>query len=337
MSALRLGEHLMAQGLLSPDQLAIALQEQKSSLQSRQHTHKPAGKTLRLGEWLIRLGFINQQQLQQTLAHTLGHASIELKQVVADPQALALLPKQFAQRHCLFPVRLDDVCAELLVACADPDDIIATDQLHGLLASTSYTPLLRLSNRQEILAAIERCYGHELSIDGILHELEGGELDPASLNLPDQGYSHPIVRLVDALLADACLQGASDIHFEPEAQFLRLRLRIDGVLRQQRVLHLRYWPAVLVRLKLMAGMNIAESRAPQDGHFSLSVAGRSIDFRCAVQPAEWRKPGHPHPRPPARHCGHGRTGHDEHTAPDAHTHAGASGRPDTGMRPDRFR
>lgn len=284
MNAPRLGERLIAQGLLSADQLAIALHEQKSLQASHAPASRTTGKSLPLGEWLMRLGFIDQQQLQQTLAQTLGHASIELKQVVADPQALALVPKQFAQRHCLFPVRLESACKELVIACADPDDIIATDQLHSLLAASAHTAVLRLASRQEILAAIERCYGHELSIDGILHELEGGELDPASINLPDQGYSHPVVRLVDALLADACLQGASDIHFEPEAQFLRLRLRIDGVLRQQRVLHLRYWPALLVRLKLMAGMNIAENRAPQDGHFSLTVAGRSIDFRCALQP-----------------------------------------------------
>ena len=284
MSVPRLGERLIAQGLLSADQLAIALHEQKSLQASHAPASRSTGKSLRLGEWLMRLGFIDPQQLQQTLVQTLGHASIELKQLVADPQALALLPKQFAQRHCLFPVRLESTCRELVIACADPDDIIATDQLHGLLASSSHTAVLRLASRQEILAAIERCYGHELSIDGILHELEGGELDPASINLPDQGYSHPVVRLVDALLADACLQGASDIHFEPEAQFLRLRLRIDGVLRQQRVLHLRYWPALLVRLKLMAGMNIAENRAPQDGHFSLTIAGRSIDFRCALHP-----------------------------------------------------
>ena len=82
---------------------------------------------------------------------------------------------------------------------------------------------------------------------------------------------------------------ASDIHFEPEGQFLRIRYRIDGVLRQVRVLHGRYWSAMLVRLRLVAGMNIAESRAPQDGRVSLSIGGRNVDFRAAVQPPSTAK------------------------------------------------
>ena len=89
---------------------------------------------------------------------------------------------------------------------------------------------------------------------------------------------------MDVLLADATLRGASDIHFEPESNFLRIRYRVDGVLRQVRVLHLRYWSAMVVRLKVMAGMNIAETRAPQDGRISLSISGRQVDFRSAVQP-----------------------------------------------------
>lgn len=123
-----------------------------------------------------------------------------------------------------------------------------------------------------------------LAEDGILHELETGTIDIASLTQATEGYSHPVVRLMDSLLADATLKGASDVHFEPEAQFLRIRYRIDGVLRQVRALHLRYWSAMVVRLKVMAGMNIAETRAPQDGRISLSISGCEVDFRSAVQP-----------------------------------------------------
>ena len=123
-----------------------------------------------------------------------------------------------------------------------------------------------------------------MSIDGILQELETGTIDMASLIQEAEGYSHPVVRLIDSLLADATLRGASDIHFEPEPQFLRIRYRIDGVLRQVRSLHMRYWSAMVVRLKVMARMNIAETRAPQDGRISLSISGRPVDFRSAVQP-----------------------------------------------------
>lgn len=134
------------------------------------------------------------------------------------------------------------------------------------------------------MTAIEQFYGHELSIDGILHELELGAIDNAGLMQESEGYSHPVVRLMDSSLADATLRGASDIHFEPEPQFLRIRYRIDGVLRQVRALHTRYWSAMVVRLKVMAGMNIAETRAPQDGRISLTISGRQVDFRLAVQP-----------------------------------------------------
>ncbi len=93
-----------------------------------------------------------------------------------------------------------------------------------------------------------------------------------------------MVRLVEALLVDAVKRGASDIHFEPEQDFLRIRYRIDGVLRQIRSLHKTYWPAMAVRLKVMAEMNIAETRAPQDGRISLTLAGRQVDFRVSSLP-----------------------------------------------------
>lgn len=106
----------------------------------------------------------------------------------------------------------------------------------------------------------------------------------ASLTQESEGYSHPVIRLIDSLLADATLRGASDVHFEPEPQFLRIRYRIDGVLRQVRALHMRFWSAMVVRLKVMSHMNIAETRAPQDGRISPSISGRPVDFRAAVQP-----------------------------------------------------
>ncbi|HWK54235.1 MAG TPA: GspE/PulE family protein, partial [Hyphomicrobiales bacterium] len=120
--------------------------------------------------------------------------------------------------------------------------------------------------------------------DGILHEIETGEIDFESISLEDKGYSHPMVRLINALLADAVQRGASDVHFEPEEAFLRIRYRIDGVLRQVRSLHKSYWPAIVVRLKVISGMDIAESRISQDGRLSLSLVGRQIDFRVASQP-----------------------------------------------------
>ena len=110
------------------------------------------------------------------------------------------------------------------------------------------------------------------------------QIDYQSLATEFDEYSQPVVRLVDALLNDAVKRGASDIHFEPEHGFLRIRYRIDGVLRQIRSLHKNYWSAMVVRLKVISGMNIAETRAPQDGRISLSLSGRSVDFRVSAQP-----------------------------------------------------
>jgi general secretion pathway protein E/type IV pilus assembly protein PilB len=266
----RLGDLLLEQQLITQDQLRIALLEQKSM-----------GKPL--GEALLTLGFITEVALRSALALNLGEVAISLKGIVADPRALRLIPKPLAKRHTLFPVSFDADRNELLIASSDPGDIVAGDQVNALLGG-KVKAIWRLASSAEIHPAIEQFYGHELSIDGILHELETGKIDAASLAQNTGGYSHPVVRLMDALLADATLRGASDIHFEPEPHFLRIRYRIDGVLRQVRVLHLRYWSAMVVRLKVMAGMNIAETRAPQDGRISLSISGRQVDYRSAVQP-----------------------------------------------------
>jgi type II secretory ATPase GspE/PulE/Tfp pilus assembly ATPase PilB-like protein len=266
----RLGDRLIQMGLITQDQLRIALMEQKS-------TGKP------LGEVLLDLGFTSEEAMRGALADSLGETAISLKGMVANAPALALIPKAMAKRHSLFPVSLDKVSNVLVIACANPNDIVAVDQVSALLAGG---PLIqwRLATGAEILTAIEQYYGHELSIDGILHELETGTVDLIGLMQATEGYSHPVVRLIDSLLADATLRSASDIHFEPEPQFLRIRYRIDGVLRQVRALHMRYWSAMVVRLKVMAGMNIAETRAPQDGRISLTISGRPVDFRSSVQP-----------------------------------------------------
>lgn len=267
---LRLGDKLIQLGLITEDQLRIALMEQKSS-----------GKPL--GEALLALGFTTEEAMRGALADKLGERAISLKGIVADPQALALIPKPLAKRHLLFPVSLDTQANALIVAGANPNDIVAVDQIAGLLAGGPRIQW-RLATSAEILNAIEHFYGHELSIDGILQELESGTVEMASLLQEAEGYSHPVVRLMDSLLADGTFRGASDIHFEPEPQFLRIRYRIDGVLRQVRALHMRYWSAMVIRLKVLSGMNIAETRAAQDGRISLTISGRQVDFRAAVQP-----------------------------------------------------
>ena len=264
-----IGQILISQGILTEDQLRIALLEQ---LKSRQ----PVGKLL------VQLGFVSEATLRDALSEKLGLQSVDLAQIVVDPAAIRLVPRDFARRHNLYPVAVDRERRRLILAISDTNNIVALDQVRAQLRGELEVEV-RLAGESEIARAIEQFYGHELSIDGILHEIETGEIDYQSLQASGDEYSQPVVRLIAALLADAVERAASDIHFEPEQNFLRIRYRIDGVLRQIRSLHKTYWPAMAVRIKVMSKMNIAETRAPQDGRISLSLTGRQVDFRVASQ------------------------------------------------------
>ena len=265
-----LGAMLVAKGVISEDQLRLALQEQGN-------THQP------LGRLLVRLGFLSEATIRDVLAENLGQESVDLSAIIIDPVALALIPKEVARRYQLLPLSVDKAARQLTVVVSDPDNIIALDQLRALLKD-EYQLITQLASESDILRAIDQYYGFELSIDGILHEIEPGEMEYQTLQSGVNEFSQPVVRLIDALLTEAVQRGASDIHFEPESSFLRIRYRIDGVLRQMRSLHKSFWPAMVVRMKVMSGMNIAETRAPQDGRISLRLSGRPIDFRVASHP-----------------------------------------------------
>jgi type II secretory ATPase GspE/PulE/Tfp pilus assembly ATPase PilB-like protein len=264
-----IGQILIDQGILTEDQLRNALLEQTKS-------KAPVGRLL------VQLGFVSEATLRDALSEKLGLQSVDLGHIIVDPAALKMLPRDMARRYRMFPVALDRQAKRFIVALADTNNIVAVDQLRAHLKG-DFEIELRLAGDSEVERAIEHYYGHEFSIDGILREIETGEVDYATIAEGDE-YSQPVVRLISALLADAVERAASDIHFEPEQNFLRIRYRIDGVLRQIRSLHKTYWPAMAVRLKVMAKMNIAETRAPQDGRISATMSGRVIDFRVASLP-----------------------------------------------------
>jgi type II secretory ATPase GspE/PulE/Tfp pilus assembly ATPase PilB-like protein len=264
-----LGRILVDKGVISDDQLRIALQEQNK-------THQP------LGRLLVRLGFLSEATIRDVLSENLGQESVDLANIIIDPAALACIPKDVARRYQLLPLSVDKNARVLTLTVADPDNIIALDQVRALLKD-EYRLITQLASESDILRAIDQYYGFELSIDGILHEIEPGEMEYQTQQGVNE-FSQPVVRLIDALLTEAVQRGASDIHFEPESSFLRIRYRIDGVLRQVRSLHKSFWPAMVVRLKVMSNMNIAETRAPQDGRISLRLSGRQIDFRVASHP-----------------------------------------------------
>lgn len=271
---LRLGELLVQQGLITQDQLRIALTEQRS-------------QNIPIGRLLVRLGFVTEAVVRDIMARTIGQESIDLTQVLVDADALKLVPQEFARRHRLLPIAYDDEQNLLTVAITEVFNVVALDQLRAMLGSNTQIKTV-LAGQAQLDEYIDQFYGYELSVDGILREIETGEIDYQSLQLAGvDEYTQPIVRLVGALLVDAVKRGASDIHFEPEYAFLRVRYRIDGVLEQVRSLHKNYWPGIAVRLKVISAMNIAESRAPQDGRISLNLNGRPVDFRVSTQPTIW--------------------------------------------------
>tara|TARA_Y100001951_G_scaffold11999_1_gene7727 strand:- start:1419 stop:3128 length:1710 start_codon:yes stop_codon:yes gene_type:complete len=269
----KLGQVLLDKGVITQDQLRIGLYELKT-------TNKP------LGAVLIDLGFVTDSIVREALSENTGQRTVELAGAVLDAESIKIVPQDLARRFTVLPLSFDKTRRHLTLAMADTYNIVALDQIMAINGSDlSITPVL--ASESDIMRIIEQFYGFELSIDGILQEIETGELDIDSLQLSEDAYSHPMVRLINALLADAVQREASDIHFEPEEAFLRIRYRIDGVLRQVRSLHKSYWPAMAVRLKVISNMNIAESRAPQDGRISMSLVGRQIDFRSASQPTTW--------------------------------------------------
>ncbi|MCF8197346.1 MAG: Flp pilus assembly complex ATPase component TadA [Sulfuritalea sp.] len=265
-----IGQILITQGVISEDQLRIALLEQMKS-------NQPVGKLL------VALGFVSEATLRDALGESLGHKAVDLTNSIIDAEALRLIPRELAKRHLFLALSYSQRDQRLKIAISDPNDIVALDKLRTLIHPELAIETL-LAGESEIARAIDQYYGHELSIDGILQEIETGEIDYRSLSSSLDEYSQPVVRLVDALLTDAVKRDASDVHFEPEASFLRIRYRVDGILRQIRALHKTYWAAMAVRIKVISGMNIAETRAPQDGRISLNISGRAVDFRVASQP-----------------------------------------------------
>jgi len=268
---LRLGELMVQQGLISQDQLRIALIEHEQN-------------DIPLGRQLVRLGFVSETMVRDLVAHNIGQESIDLTTVVADSDALKMVPEAFARRHHVLPVAYEQEANTMVVAMADMFNVVALDQLRAVLGGdVQLKPMLAADTQLE--EHIDQFYGYELSVDGILKEIEPGEIDYQSLTSDgDEEYTQPVVRLVGALLMDAVKKGASDIHFEPESAFLRIRYRIDGVLQQVRSLHKSYWPGVSVRLKVVSGIDIAETRSAQDGRINMNLCGRPIDFRVSTHP-----------------------------------------------------
>ncbi len=261
----RLGDFLIAGGYLTPEQLQLALREQRRT------------GTL-LGETLRNLGFISEEALGEAVASQSGIVSVDLEETLIDPEALALASAELCTARRLIPIAKEN--GRLVVAMANPLDIVSVDELQ---AATGLFVDVVLATESEILKAIDQSYSaaesEEDLIDQCLRFLSARAGGTAAAT-----EAAPIVRLVNYLIVSAIKQGATDVHVEPESNILRTRLRVDGKLKPAAIMPKGLQAALTTRLKIMAGLDIAENRLPQDGRIFFNLGKKKFDIRVSTFP-----------------------------------------------------
>lgn len=268
----RIGDLLFAKGLISQDQLMIALEEQKRS-----------GK--KVGRALIDLGFVTESNLLQCLSNHFRFPFVDLSRFRINNEFVRNLPETQARRFRA--LLLSEQPDGYLVGMGDPLDLLAIDELEKILRRPILPAFVR---EQELLDTLDRAYRRQDQIASIALELEGElsqtDFDIANLTAIDTTDA-PVVRLLQNIFDDAVQVRASDIHIEPDEAVLRVRLRIDGELQEQVMKEKRIAAALVSRLKIMSGLDISEKRLPQDGRFNIRVQGKSIDVRLSTLPTPY--------------------------------------------------
>ncbi len=260
----RLGEILLEKGLITEEQLKIALQIQKST------------KRL-LGDILTFLGFIDQAQLSSVLSSEFGVQYFDsLLNVVPDNEALKLVPIDFAKKYKVVPLSLEN--DKLTVIVEDPFNITIIDELKKLTNKTIITAVAPI---QEIEQAIDSWYTEKLDFDSLIEEAMNS-LTGSTVEIEEP----PIIKLVNFIISNAIKNRATDIHIEPEKNAVVIRYRIDGVLHVIDFLPKDLGRVITTRIKIISGIDISESRLPQDGRSSFLFAGRSIDLRVSTYPID---------------------------------------------------
>jgi MSHA biogenesis protein MshE len=269
----RLGEILVNQKLISQEQLALALEEQKRT-----------GR--KLGRIVVEQGFVSEEQISQALARQLNIPYVDLKFYNLRPEVVRLLPETQARRFraIVLEARGDTV----LVGMVDPTDLFAYDELARILKRELS---LAVVNEGQLMQAIDRLYRHTEEIADLAQELTASLADTAVdfglLGGAPSLEDAPVVRLLQTVFEDAARVRASDIHIEPQEKSLRIRFRIDGVLHLQTEVDPKIATALALRLKLMSGLDISEKRLPQDGRFHVRVKQRALDVRISTLPTQY--------------------------------------------------
>lgn len=262
-----IGELLVAKGLISRKQLGAVLEKQKNSPK-------------RVGELLVEQGLITQEQLNDVLAERLGVESIGLAETEIDSLAASMIPEKLARRYGAIPVRFLDENT-LLVAMVDPTNVFAIDDLRMM---TGYDVIPAIATAEEVFGQISRIHRLGESVEEAEEELELAPEPGGAPDIREAAHEAPIVKLVNGIISQGVEDRASDLHFEPQEKEMAVRFRIDGVLHEITSIPKRMQSGVLSRLKIMADLDIAERRIPQDGRIGLTVGGKPIDIRVASMP-----------------------------------------------------
>jgi MSHA biogenesis protein MshE len=269
---IKVGDLLVENNVITTEQLQTALEHQKKTGQ-------------RLGRILVEHGYLDEEQFLSYLSQQLQIPFVDLRRYNFDVNLIHRLPESYARRYRA--IVLAEQGGQLLVGMADPMDIFASDELERILEQPIQPAVVKES---ELLNTLDLVYRRTEEIAGFAEELDEelteGQFDLEALSLDADDSEAPVVKLLQSIFEDAVQVRASDIHIEPDENVLRIRQRVDGVLQEQVMKERRIAPALVLRLKLLSGLDISEKRLPQDGRFSLRVKGRNIDVRLSTMPIE---------------------------------------------------
>ncbi|WKE66018.1 ATPase, T2SS/T4P/T4SS family [Gallaecimonas kandeliae] len=272
---MRLGDLLVTEKIISEEQLHQALASQKR-----------IGR--KLGRTLVELGYLSEQQLLGFLSQQLKIPYLDINERRLDPQLVTLLPEVLARRYRALVLEAD--AESVFIGMSDPADLQALDALEERLAPREIR--LAVVEEAQLLNAFDSLYRRTQEIASYASQLEEehqetADFDFGALAQDDSEGGATVARLLQSLFEDAVQMRASDIHIEPEQQLLRIRQRIDGVLHENVLKEARVAAALVLRLKLMAGLDISEKRLPQDGRFHVQVRGHGIDVRLSTMPVQY--------------------------------------------------
>ncbi|HHW56719.1 MAG TPA: type II secretion system ATPase GspE [Clostridia bacterium] len=269
MAKKKLGELLLEVGIITEEQLKQAIE-----------IHNKTGE--KLGKILTKLGYVTENQILEVLEFQLGIPHVDLQKYYIDPEVAKLIPESVAKRYTIIPIKKDE--DGILVAMADPLNIFALDDVR-IITKQNVKPLI--ASESSILKAIDRIYGREQAekaVQDFKREFQSEVQQEIPNEILEEVQNAPAVRFVNSIIEQAIKNRASDIHIEPTEKDLRIRFRIDGQLTEaMRTIKSTHAP-VVTRVKIMANMNIAERRLPQDGRFDFTSGGKNIDVRVSSLP-----------------------------------------------------